>query len=299
MRDYLDFRLLCTGYRPWLDHYFNEIVKLQSDTDAKAIYLDVFPRGNTCHDEKHGHEIPLWPERLNRQMIERLRGEMPDSVALFAEYPFSDVSAQYADGFLTYYNLDPEDHFGPTFDRDDRAPRSAEAPFALNRYLFPGLKQFAFPCGISYHNAGQQKIPFLNGDAIYDSTWWLRGDRIQDMLVRALEIQRAYTDCFTTRTPQPRIPTEKAGIVANAFPGEKRTVWTLYNTRYSTWRGESLSMEHQAGARYRDLWNDRDLEPEIRNGRAILSVPLDPQGLGCIVQETGNAADRRMTREAL
>ncbi len=290
-RDYPDFRLLCSGYQPWQDHYINEVVKLQSDTGAKAIYLDVFPRGNTCHDEKHGHELPLWPERLNHEMIQRLRDEMPDSVALFAEYPFGDVSAQYADGFLTYYNLDLEDHFGPSFDLDERARRLAEAPFALNRYLFPGLKQFAFPCGISYHNAGQQKIPFLNGDAIYDNTWWLRCDRMQAVLIRALKIQRAYTDCFMTGTPRPRIPTQKAGIVANAFPTETRTVWTLYNTRYRTWRGESLSVEHRAGSRYHDAWNDQDLEPEIRDGRAILSVPLDPQGLGCIVQETGNAAD--------
>ena len=81
--------------------------------------------------------------------------------------------------------------------------------------------------------------------------------------------------------------TERSGVVANRFPGDGRTVWTLYNTRcYMTVRGTVLAVEHRESAAYRDLWNERVLTPEIRNGQAFLTLALDPQGLGCVVQET-------------
>jgi len=283
-----DFRFLCSGYEPWLDDYIGQLVKVQSDTDASVLYLDVFPRGNTCFDKTHGHEVPLRPEQLNHRMTQRVRNELPDTVAFYSEYPYSDVDSQYADGFLAYYHLDVEGIFGSSYHNDERASLFAESPFALNRFLFPGVKQFGFPCGIRYDDASKQNASFLNGDGFFSSNWWSRSERMQGRMTNALRVQRKYADCFVTRTPQPRISTLKVGIVANAFPAEHQTAWTLYNTRYQTWRGPSLSVEHKEGATYRDAWNDRGLEPQVRDGRAILSVPLDPQGLGCIVQQRRN-----------
>lgn len=36
---------------------------------------------------------------------------------------------------------------------------------------------------------------------------------------------------------------------------------------------------------YRDIWNNRVLSPEIRDGKALITRMLEPQGLGCVVQE--------------
>ena len=71
------------------------------------------------------------------------------------------------------------------------------------------------------------------------------------------------------------------------LPAEKKEVWTLYNARMTTVRGTVLEVPHVAGARYRDLWNDRDLTPRIVGGQALLDLKLDPQGLGCVVQMRG------------
>lgn len=80
------------------------------------------------------------------------------------------------------------------------------------------------------------------------------------------------------------VATETKDVRANKFPGSGRTAWTLFNARYQTLRGVVLAVDHRAGAEYFDAWNDRPLKPEIRDGKALLSVALDPQGLGCVVQ---------------
>jgi hypothetical protein len=43
-------------------------------------------------------------------------------------------------------------------------------------------------------------------------------------------------------------------------------------------------VQHKEGATYRDEWNDKDLKPEIHAGKAILSLELSPQSIGCISQ---------------
>ena len=45
-----------------------------------------------------------------------------------------------------------------------------------------------------------------------------------------------------------------------------------------------LAVPHQPGATYRDEWNDKELQPEMRDGKAIISLELGPQSIGCISQ---------------
>jgi hypothetical protein len=79
-------------------------------------------------------------------------------------------------------------------------------------------------------------------------------------------------------------PTQRRGVYANRFPGQARTLWTLWNARYQTVRGTVLAVPHHEGATYRDEWNDRDLTPALRDRQAILSLELGPQSIGCISQ---------------
>lgn len=83
----------------------------------------------------------------------------------------------------------------------------------------------------------------------------------------------------------PQVPTERVGVYANAFPGERRTVWTLYNARFTTVHGPVIAVPRVKGATYRDAWNDRVLTPKIAGGKAILSLTLHPQEVGCLLQE--------------
>jgi len=281
---------MCWGYRPWQDHYVADLAKLQRDTGAKIIYLDVFPlqHGAACDCPTHGHETPLWFDRTSRQVLARLRDRLSQEVALYCEYPTTDVVSQDLDGNVAYYNLPLHRHFDKLYDvatPDERAAIEAETPFQLCRYVSPDIKQFCFAVGTEHGRSDScLKIPFFNGDAEYGVTWRLNPERVRHITNRGLAIQKRYLDCFTSDRPQPAIATERRGVYANCFPGQQRTLWTLWNARYQTVRGPVLAVEHHAGDRYLDAWNDRPLEPQIRGHQAVLAVELAPQGLGCIVQ---------------
>lgn len=99
-----------------------------------------------------------------------------------------------------------------------------------------------------------------------------------------LAIQRAYADGFASLHPEPLVATEAGEGCANAFPGEGRAVWTLFNARFSTDRGPVPTVDHRPGDTYYDVWNRTPLMPEIRNSQATISASLDPQDPGCVAR---------------
>ena len=286
-----NFSSMCWGYQPWQDHCVADLAKLQHDTGAKIIYLDVFPlqKGNACDCPTHGHETPLWFDRTSHKVLSRIRDALSQDVAIYSEYPMSDVASQDIDGNVAYYNLPLHRHFDKLFDvarLDERAALEAETPLSLYRYVFPEIKQFCFGVGVEHSRSDScLKIPFFHGDAEYGVTWRLNPERVRQITNRGLAIQHRYVACFTTDRPEPEAPTLRRGVHANCFPGpDGTTLWTLWNARYQTVRGEVLAVDHKPGARYFDAWNNRPLEPQIRGSQAVFSAELEPQGLGCVVQ---------------
>ena len=154
----------------------------------------------------------------------------------------------------------------------------------LYRFMFPKLMHLDLPLGVAYDTWHPLKFTFFNGEAIYDSMWQLDESRGHAFMIRAYELKKRFKDCFASDTPEMLVPTERTDVHANRFPGKGRTLWTLYNARPTTVRGTLITIPHQAGATYRDQWNDRDLTPVIRDGKAILALELGPQSIGCITQ---------------
>jgi hypothetical protein len=128
------------------------------------------------------------------------------------------------------------------------------------------------------------KFTFFNGEAIYDSFWNIDESRGHAFITQAYELKKRFKDCFASDAPEMLVPTERASVYANRFPGKARTVWTLYNARPYTVRGEVLVVMHHEGAIYRDEWTDTEILPEIQDGQAILSLELGPQSIGCVSQ---------------
>ena len=289
-------RTMCWGYRPWQDYHIADLTNLRRDTGAKIVYLDVFPlqTGQACDSVNHGHETPLWFDRTSHQVLRRVRDALSQDAAIYSEYPMSDVTSQDIDGNVAYYHLPLYRHFDKLYDvpsLDERAAVEAETPFQLYRYVFPAIKQFCFGVGVEHSRSDScLKIPFFNGDAELAMTWRLKPERIRLITNRGLAIQKQYVDCFATDSPQPMVTTERRGVYANRFPGQHRNLWTLWNARYQTVRGPVLAVDHRPGDRYFDAWNDRPLQPQAHADKVMLSLELEPQGLGCIVQERDEKA---------
>lgn len=277
---------VCPAYRPWQDHYVEAVRRTQRELGVKAIYVDVFgfSRGTACYSREHGHPVPSNPKRATRDLIGRIREALPPDVAVWTEFPIDDVSARYSDGNIHYYCLNWHEYFSETHDAPETAPLLAGPALNTYRYVFPHVRQFIFLCG-SENWSGECKFPFFNGEPLYDVSWFLYAGPNLALIRNALALQTAYADCFSSAAPAMEVPTERWGVHANAFPGEDRTAWTLYNARYTTVDGTVLRVPHVAGATYVDAWNHRPLDPFITGTTATIALRLEPQALGCVVQQ--------------
>lgn len=277
---------VCPCSTQWHEHYAQALARTQAETGVKVLYVDVFgyPRSSTCYATDHGHPVPSDANEGCLALLKRIREALPPEVAIWSEYPVNDVAYQYLDGHIQYYCLYWHTHFSKLHDRADTAAAAAPVPLNLERYVFPGVKQLVFPCGV-INWSSDSKFPFFNGEGLYEASWCTYVSPHLDRVRKSLALRSRYADCFTSMQPDAWVPTERRHVHANRFPGQGRTVWTLYNARYTTVDGPVLTVAHHTGARYYDAWNDRQLEPTITAGRATISLKLGPQELGCIVQE--------------
>lgn len=277
---------MCHATREWTEHMTKLYPRLARDTGASILYVDETASSAVCFAKDHGHDAPLNVNEADYHFLKAVREATPGRIPLYGEYPNVDAASQYSDCHINYYFMPSgQQLLGPFF--DERPAEHGLSPMPLNiyRYLFPRIVQLDLPLGMRHVSWHDLKFTFFHGEAIYDSYWDLDESKGHAFMVRAYDLKRQYKDCFTSVRPEMLVPAERDGVCANKFPGRGRTLWTLYNRRYTTARGPVLAVDHVRGCRYRDAWNDRPLEPELRGGKAILSLTLGPQEIGCLLQE--------------
>jgi len=280
---------VCPQQKDWLDDFVANAKKIQKETNANVMYFDVvgFWRTNTCYSKEHGHPIPSWYNEATFDLMKSLREALPSNVAIWTEYPLTDVNTQYTDGNIAYYYLTLYELWAKPYDTLESANMYSDPSVNLFRFIFPHVKQVDLPIGNerAANGVNRLKFTFFNGDAIYDNGWLSMQSRTRtELMVKSMAIKQKFRDCFYSSNITPLVSTEQAKVYANKFAGKDKTVYTLYNGRYTTVRGGVLAIEHKEGAAYYDLWNEKDITPQIVEGRAIIEQKLDPQGLGCIVQ---------------
>lgn len=278
----------------WQDYYIAALLKVQRELNVDVIYLDCYPFGkwsNACYSKEHGHEVPLNVNRAQHRLLAKLRAQLPPHVAIWCEDPCMDYDCDLMSGNITYYYTTIHEHRAKSYDIDDAANRDFYRPLQnIQRYTMPHIKQFGFPCGWvpSGPVVNEVNALFFNGEGITDCGFMLFDAHYRARVRQWLQIQRALTDCFTSAAPKPLVRTAAGEIYANEFPGKDRTAWTLWNGRFSTYRGPVLRVPHVEGAHYYDAWNAAPITPERDGADDILSVAeMAPQGLGCIVQYFG------------
>jgi hypothetical protein len=281
---------VCAQEKGWQDFLVETVIKTQRETNADCVYLDVFGLWHTslCYSKEHNHQIPSWYNLSTHKLIKRIRLSLPDNVVLWTEFQLTDINSQYVDGNIAYYHLSLHETFVNSHNRLDGAAKMYSEPsMSLYRYMFTDVKQVDINSGNerSVNGINRFKFIFFNGEAFYSNGWFLLNDNVRkELMIKSIAIQKKYSDCFYSDNITPLIPTERAFIYANKFEGTDKTVYTLYNGRYNTVRGEVLAIEHNQGDKYYDAWNDKPILPQIIEGRAIITQKLNPQGLGCIVQ---------------
>ncbi len=289
---YRDTYCMCHATPEWIGHQIQTYQRLVRETGAKMLYVDqqatvqdiVKKTFCVCFNPTHGHPVPNRVNETDHRFIRALREAVPGEVALYGEFPYTDTTTQFYDSAIHYYfHRGAGKRFSPIFDAESN-DRTDEVALNLYRFLFPKLMHLDLPLGITYNSWHPLKFTFFNGEAIYDSFWNIDESRGHAFITRAYELKKRFKDCFAGDAPEMLVPTERASVYANRFPGKDRTVWTLYNARPNTVRGEVLVVPHHEGATYRDVWTDKEIHPELRDGQAVLSLELGPQSIGCVSQ---------------
>jgi len=275
----------CSFAPGWRDVQAATYAEKVKELDVDGMYLDEYGFAGPsvdCWAPGHGHPVPSYcvaGERDATRMIRRRIEEARPGVALYSEESPVDATTQFQDGSFTYAMA--------TASRTQTL-----VPLNLTRFAIPDFKTIEIlycdkPTG-SW--ATGVKWVFFNGEAI-----WLEGPAAEwfepetrETIRRCHAILRRHRDAFTSLDPIPLVPTELGGVFANAFPTRGKTVYTLYNARRSTVRGEILRLAHREGATYHDAWNDRPLSVRRDGAFDLIPLELGPCDVGCVVVEGAN-----------
>ena len=140
------------GDKRWTDYFINDIVKMQADTGCQIVYMDVFPRFSNLRSR-----LGVTPRENDLEVARRLREALPDPVALWSEYPLTDVVSQHADGALQYYFLELNEAFARRFNVFDHTDGlCAEMPLSIGRYALPRYRTICLPGYIEASNKPNQ-----------------------------------------------------------------------------------------------------------------------------------------------
>ncbi|MBL7223060.1 MAG: hypothetical protein ISS72_04335 [Candidatus Brocadiae bacterium] len=275
--------MVCPGVEAWREVQASTYETKVKELGVDGMYIDQFGFTNSwkdCYSKQHGHPVPSYPVVTERDMTKLIRERVEAAkkgVAIYTEETPVDVTTPFQDGSFTYAM---------------NAARRTQTlvPINIARFAFPAFKTIEIlycdkPTG-SW--ATGVRWVFFNGEALWiegPPEWFEPETRAE--IRRCYRILRKHKDAFTSLQPVPLVPTEMGGVWANEFTseviGRVKVVYTLYNARHRTVRGDVLRVPHEKGATYQDEWHQKPAAVRIEGKTALLSTALGPHGTGCLV----------------
>ncbi len=271
---------ICAGVPAWREVQASTYQTKVKELDVDGMYIDQFGfanGGKDCYSKKHGHPVPSYcvsTERDTTRIIRERVEKAKKGVAIYTEETPVDVTTPFQDGSFTYAMFSAQ-------------RTQTLVPINIARFAFPDFKtiEILFCDKPTGSWATGVRWVFFNGEAIWlegpAAEWFEPETRAE--IRRCYRILRKHKDAFTSLEPVPLVPTEMGAVWANKFPVEGKTVYTLYNARHRTVRGEVLRVPHEKGATYYDEWHQKPATVHIEGKTAVLSTELGPRGTGCLV----------------
>ncbi len=273
---------VCPGVQAWRDVQAATYAAKVRELDVDGMYIDQFGftgHWKDCYSDQHGHPVPSYPVRTELATTTAIRRAIDGAqsgVAIYTEESPCDVTSQVQDGSFTY-------------EMNQLHGRRATIPVNLFRFAVPDYKTIE----ILYCDkptatwATGVRWTFFNGEGL-----WLEGPadawfapQTLAAIRKCYGILRKHRDAFTSLRPVPLVDTLAGGVLANYFPGEGEEVWTLYNTRHRTFRGEVLRIRHEPDRTWHDAWHDRPGDVRRDGAFDIISCELGPHGVGCVLRQ--------------
>ena len=283
-----EYYYACPLEKEWKDYLSTAIKNASDELGTVGAYIDEFGFGwqYGCYNPDHHHDIRVtsFSNALEvpaeASLMINLKKKLGNEKVTYTEEMPTDVSTQYQDGSFTY------------------AVASARNPSKRNpskvnlaRFAFPDFKLFEIlhvdePLG---NDTNGVKSVFFNGEGL-----WLEGplsnpkwfpEDVRKIIRKTYAILKQHQDAFSSLNPIPLILTLNPDIYVNYFPSKKENVWTIFNSKDVTFSGKLFMIPHINGAKYYDAWNGNYITPLIIDGKAVISLSILANDVGCIIQE--------------
>ena len=129
---------------------------------------------------------------------------------------------------------------------------------------------------------------FFNGVGYnaWENVWGIWNqftDRDAAALKRIAAIYRQFPTLMVSLDWEPYAHTLQNGVFSSGFPGADTALWTIVNRNEFDMNGDQLTVVHEDGTSYYDLWHGLPLRAKIKNGRATFSLALEAHGFGAVL----------------
>jgi iron(II)-dependent oxidoreductase len=136
--------------------------------------------------------------------------------------------------------------------------------------------QYAFFNGIGYNT--------------WENVWGIWNqipERDAESIRRMSAIYHQFPDVWSSADWEPYIKTEQKGVFASKFPDAGKTIYTLVNRDSMDVRGTQIMLPYIKGQKYWDLWNGKELAPQINGNKAALNFKIEGYGFGAVLVTSG------------
>jgi len=136
------------------------------------------------------------------------------------------------------------------------------------------------------------QFAFFNGEGweSWENVWGIWNGvtpRDGEATRRVATVERGIAPFLVSQDWEPFYPTHFYGVFASRWPLGDRTVWTIVNRDEYDVSGRQMSVAHQEGMRYFDLYHGVELKPELEDGQDVLSFETEAHGYGAILAQPG------------
>lgn len=267
----------CMYVDGWQQHISGRMSTILRETGADAYRLDVASLLYQCYNPGHAHydgsiRSTVSSKQMGRLLVRSSREarQANPQAALMTEHAGNEYLAQYIDGYLTQQFWLDTPFFG-----DLRGLNGYNLVFM--RFLIPQVKVILF----GFEPADGGRRAFFN--AVGQDRGGARGE-ILEYLVRSQRVLIENGDAVHTLNPEPMIPTLQPGLMANAFPGSTKRLWTLQNRLDTPIAGDLLAVDTRKNVHYVEMFHDVSLTGKPRGGKTIISGRLEPREVICIAE---------------
>jgi formylglycine-generating enzyme required for sulfatase activity len=104
---------------------------------------------------------------------------------------------------------------------------------------------------------------------------------------RVATIERAVAPFLASQEWEPFYPMRRYGVFASRWPLGDRTLWTIVNRNEYDVNGVQMTVPHDGGKRYFDLYRGMELKPVMEGNDAVLQFPMEAHGYGAVLATTG------------